>query len=414
MSFQSGRVSFCRFRVTGDAPTAVDETLLSILKEYAFRESDIGAPQEVETGWVSPDHLLDTQFTYEKCGFGNMLMFAMRMDTHKVPAELKQAYRKMNEQAAAAGNPSGFASKADKREAAELAGRQVQEDLASGRYRKSKSIPVLWDVPRGVVYSGASGNAVVEELTRLFRQSFACELELVSAGRLAGEMLRATGHTRDWEDLHPSPLTTPPADAAGDGEEYDSPRDAAIPSVPWCASAVDLKDFLGNEFIIWLWWLSETAEGLCKVQLGGREDEVFFALDKALDMDCAWGVRGKQTLRGDGPTRLREAGEALATGKWPRKVGLILSDGEYQFELTLQGDRMQVSAAALPEVGEAQSPRELIEGRLLLVRRLADVLDALYGAFVEDRTGGSWSGRRENLRQWIQDRRKPAAALTAE
>lgn len=417
MSFQSGRVGFCRFRVTGDAPTAVDEAALSILKEHKFQESDIGAPEEIESGFITGEHLFDTQFSYEKNGFGpgsNMMLFAVRIDTHKVPADVKQAYRKINEQAAAAGNPSGFASKGQKREAADLAGRQIHEDLASGKFRKSKIVPVLWDLSRRTMYCAATGNAIVEEITRLFRRSFSVDIELLSAGRLAGEFFSSTGRTRDWEDLHPSPFTAPPAEAHDDFEDADGPRDSAIPAVPWCAQGVDLKDFLGNEWLIWLWWRAEAMEGAVPVRAAdGRAGEAFITIDKALDMDCAWGVRGKQTLRGEGPTRLSEAGEALANGKWPRKVGLILSDGEHQWDLTLQADRALVSSAALPEITEAQSPRELVEARLDLLRALADTLDGMYTTFLAERSSGKWAGTRASIKQWIIDRRKKRSSAAA-
>ncbi|HEX7010423.1 MAG TPA: hypothetical protein VF184_10600 [Phycisphaeraceae bacterium] len=408
MAFHSGRVSFCRFRVVGDAPASVDEALLSILQEHAFRETAIGAPEQVEAGWITGEHLLDTQFSYEKNGFGNLAMFALRIDTHQVPAAIKQAYRKINEQAAAAGNPSGFASRAQKREAQELAGRQIHEDLAAGKFRKSKAVPLIWDLPRQTLYCGATGNTVVEQLARLFRQSFGAELEAVTAGTLAGELLKEQGRRRDWEDLHPSPFTAPPPEAHAQGDDADGPRDVAIPTAPWCARSVDLKDFLGNEFLIWLWWRAEAHEGEVPVRTpAGGQGQVFVTLDKALDMDCAWGVRGRQSLRGDGPTRWNEAAEALAMGKWPRRAGLILSDGEHQWELTLQGDRMQVSGAALPEVPDAQSPRQLLEGRLLLIGTLASTLDAAYQSFLAQRCSGGWSAQRQAIRQWIADRRRP-------
>ena len=116
MSFHSGRVTFCRFRCAGSAPKSVDEGLLTALGERAFRESGIGAPQEIEGGWTTGEHIFDTEFTYEKNGYGDALLFALRLDTNKVPGEVKRAYQKINEQTAAAENPSGFASKLQKRE----------------------------------------------------------------------------------------------------------------------------------------------------------------------------------------------------------------------------------------------------------------------------------------------------------
>ena len=125
MGFHSGRVTFCRFRVVGDAPVTVDETVLGTLKDHAFAEQPVAAPDQVEVGFTTGVHLLDTDFTYETNGYGDpagsLLLFALRIDTHQVPGEIRQAYRVMEELAVASANPSGFASRAQKRDAADAA-----------------------------------------------------------------------------------------------------------------------------------------------------------------------------------------------------------------------------------------------------------------------------------------------------
>lgn len=412
MPFSSGRVSFCQFAVSGDAPTSADETALAILKDYAFKETEIGAPDEVEAGFVTGEHILDTNFSYEKNGFGDALLFAVRIDTHKVPSDLKQAYRKIHERAAAEGNPSGFASKADKKDAKDAAERQLRDDLAAGKFRRSKMIQILWDLKAQTVYCGASGTTVLERVAKLFKAAFAVNLQYQSAGTLAGRVLTNRGKTRDYEDLRPSAFTPPPPGATDvqDDEDYvEGPRDLNTPIVPWVVKSVDLKDFLGNEFLYWLWWTAETDDGAITIQDdAGRETEVFFAIDKALDMDCAWDAGGKQTLRGAGPTRLIEAADALKTGKWPRKMGLIVSDSESQWELTFQGDQWNVSAALLPTIEDAAGPREQLEQRLELARSLAQTLDGLYRAFLDTRTAGSWPTKRAAIRQWVKERSGPA------
>jgi hypothetical protein len=169
-----------------------------------------------------------------------------------------------------------------------------------------------------------------------------------------------------------------------------------------------MKDYLGNEFLIWLWWMTETAEGL--VKLGGDKSEVAVLMDKALDMDCAWGALGKQTLRAEGPTKLAEAGDALATGKWPRKAGLMLAEtsgGEAQpWVFTLQADRWIVSSAALPDVADAAVPRDLITARLEMTGQLADTIDGLFKVFLKARVGSGWPTQRKAIREWIVGRRK--------
>ncbi|MEL7088907.1 MAG: hypothetical protein AAGL98_10800, partial [Planctomycetota bacterium] len=400
--------------------THVDDAFLSILSEARFRESDLGTPDEVEAGFTTGLHLFDTQFTYEKNGFGTpgpgsavgggRALFALRMDTHKVPADVKKAYRVMNEQAAASGNPTGFASKSEKREAKETANEQIRQELASGKYRKSKIVPILWDFERRTLYCGAAGTTVIEHLSRQMRQAFAVELDNLSAGVLAGNLIKAQGKARDYEDLQPSAFTPPPDAPRGSGGDEDGPSfgDGSLPALPWIAKSVDLKDYLGNEFLLWLWWHGERDRDTPTIKTQAAGD-VFVALDKALDMDCAWDLTGKQTLRGDNPTRLPEAGDALTTGKWPRKVGLILADAEHQWELTLQGDQFVVSGAALPEIEDVEHARELIERRLELIVALSDTLNALYATFLDRRAAGPWKTDRDAIKAWIKDRQKSKA-----
>lgn len=395
MPFDSGRVTFARFRVIGDAPAMPDEKTFEQLKENRFREVEIGAPDEIEAGFITGQHILDSDFNYDKCGYGNRLLFALRIDTHKVPSDLKKAYQKINEQASAADNPSGFATRAQKREAKEEAQRLLHDDLAAGKFRKSKSIPLLWDMSTQTLFVGGSSDAIQEELRKLFRQAFSCDLHTLSSGAQAGEILKNKGRARDYEDILPTPFTQAPAEANAEA------ADNTLPIVPWVAKAVDLKDFVGNEFLMWLWFNTETQDG----KIPSSSNEIYASIDKALDMDCAWEVGGKQTLRGNGPARLQEAATALKAGKWPRKLGLLLSDGEHGFELALQGDQLIVGACKLPDIEDAESPREITDARILLTIRLAEVLDDIYADFIDHRTTEAWTTSRDKIKAWISDKK---------
>lgn len=427
MSFETGRVSFSRFLVNGKAPASADIDLLDILSRHAFEQTEIGAPPEVESGWVAGDHLFDTQFDFEKnvfgadraAGAGTILRFAMRIDTNKVPPQIQRAFRQINEQAVAATNPSGFASRQQKQEARDLADRQAHEELASGKHRRSKLVPVFWDLTNRMLYCGAISNVAAEQLTLCMRRSFDVDIEALSAGTLAGEMVIEQGARRDYEDLQPTAFTATPESAMADHQDADGPRPLTIPSVPWTFKGGNTRDFLGNEWLIWLWWTIENQEGLATIKdHAGRACELAVHFDKALEMQCAWGATGVQTLKGHGPNRWPEAGEALSIGKWPRKAGLILADtvDGAQWELSLQADRWQISAAGLPSLDDAKvdSPRALLEARLALTLRLAGALDGLFAVFLKQRLSSAWPSRRDQIRQWIKQRRrgaKPAASL---
>src|ERR1700742_879955 len=112
MGFSSGSVSFRRFIVVGDHPSAIDGAILDKLAANALKPTEMGVPEEIEYGWAGGRHILDDQFGFESNVFADALFFGLRIDTNKVPGELKKAYAMMEEAAVAAGNPSGFISKA--------------------------------------------------------------------------------------------------------------------------------------------------------------------------------------------------------------------------------------------------------------------------------------------------------------
>ena len=417
MAFNAGRVSFCRYRVVGDAPLMVDDTVLGTLRDHAFAEAAVASPDQVEAGFISGAHLFDTQFSFDTNAFdnpaGSVLLFAMRIDTHIVPSEVKQAYQVIEEQAAAALNPSGFASKRQKRDARDVVDRKLHDEVSSGKFRKSKSVPIMWDLAAREIYLGATSASAGEQLAKLMHEAFAINLELLTSGSLAEVVL--AGNRRDFEDLKPSAFTAPPKDARLPEDDADErPGDINVPQVPWVAASTSTRDFLGNEWLIWLWWKVETEGGALEVPVVSkgkktdRKSRFAVVIDRALDMDCAWDVTGKQTLRGGKPTLLPEAREALIEGKWPRKAGLIIADAddETQWELTLQADKFLVGGCALPKVEDSTSPRDILDQRLLSTLALSGALDGLYHAFLSERMSRAWATTVELIREWIRTRRR--------
>src|SRR5215218_6723460 len=129
MGFASGTISFRRFAVTGESPTTIDQDLLDKLAEHALRPGEVGMPEEIEYGWSGGRYVLDGAFGFENNVFADALHFALRIDTNKVPGELKKAYTLMEEDAVAATNPSGFISKLQKRDVKDSIKQKVEEDL---------------------------------------------------------------------------------------------------------------------------------------------------------------------------------------------------------------------------------------------------------------------------------------------
>src|SRR3954454_12579125 len=169
MGFASGSISFRRFAVVGKTKKAPDQDLLDLLAENVLQVSEDAIPDEVEYGCCGGRHVFDQQFTFEHNVFADAVHFALRIDTNKVPGELKKAYQIMEEEAVAAGNPSGFISKAQKKDVKESIRAKLDDEMRSGKFRRSKLLPVMWDLTKGVVYCAASG-ANFEKLAELFQR----------------------------------------------------------------------------------------------------------------------------------------------------------------------------------------------------------------------------------------------------
>jgi hypothetical protein len=393
MAFAAGAISFRRFAVVGNGPKAIDEALLEKLSDAALRPSELGQPEEVEYGWNGGRHVLDGEFSFENNVFADALHFGLRIDTNKVPGDLKKAYQMMEEEAAASSNPSGFISKNQKREAKDTVRRKIDEELRSGKFRRSKLTPILWDVSQQMLYSPASGS-VFEKLGELFERTIGATLMPLTSGSLALRMLEPRGRRRDYEDLRPTRFVPGPG-GEGDHPEY-----------PWIAKGPEPKDFLGNEFLVWLWHEADARTSTVDTEAAG---DVTIFIDKSLDLDCAYGQSGSDSIRGSGPSRMPEARAALRSGKVPRRAGFVLDVARQQYTLSLKAETMAVGTAKLPEV-EADTPRVLFEERIALLRELAKTTDGLFETFLKIRASSAWESQANTIRRWILSSKSVAAA----
>lgn len=393
MGFDSGAISFSRFNVVGDAPRLPDQETLEKFAALALREDELSTA-EVDYGWCAGRHVFDGEFTVGNCVYNDCVHVGLRVDTNKIPSEIKKAYIALEEAAAASTNPSGFASRRQKREAKETAGRKIEEDLASGKFRRSKVTNVLWDLPAGIVYAAVSMSQR-EQLMELFERSHNLTLEPITSGNLALSRMERAGRRREYEDLLPTRFATLPGDPPA---EY-----------PWTAKGDQAKDFIGNEFLMWLWHEAGNRGG--EIRLGDHAATVMFS--KSLDLDCAYGQTGKTGLKFETPTEMPEAMDAIRSGKVPRKTGITIALHGQLYTLNLGAEGLAISGLKLPEVEKADSPRVLFEERITLLRDFMKGFDEMFDAFLKARAGESWQPHVEQVRRWIGGKGRGQAAVAA-
>ncbi|MBN9119899.1 MAG: hypothetical protein J0I06_12185 [Planctomycetes bacterium] len=389
MGFYAGRATFLRFRVNGPAPRLFDDEQIDRLKDHMAGRQRIASADGVETGWTAGDHVLDTDFHLAKNVINDTLTFDLRVDTDKLPGDLLRAYYAVELKALSKNNPSGFASARQKREAKEIARERLEQEAKDGRYKKRKCIPVLWDRLSNEVLFGATSLTQVDRLANLFEQTFGTGLECVTAGRRAYQLAEVNARTRLVDDSAPSafiPGLTPP-------------------DVAWIADESS-RDFIGNEFLLWLWYHTDVVSDTIKL---ADSSEVTLMLARTLNLECPRGVTGHETISHEGPTRLPEARRAIQSGKLPRKVGLTLVRHGEQYELTLHAETLGVGGAKLPPPDEQADARGKLDDRANQLRALIETLDLLYNAFGEKRFSKEWEEELTGMQKWLKREERRAA-----
>jgi len=388
MGFWNGRVTYTKFRVSGEKPLPFGDEILERAGTHLIGVHGTAVTTDpVSTGWSGGDHVLDLTLDREKNIVDDALHLAIRIDSDKIPGALLRAYTQMEIEARAVTNPSGVATKAQRQEAKEAATLRAQAEAADGRFRRLAHFPILWEGRTNTLYAGSTSTTVLDRLQSLFRETFDRSLDPVTAGSLAQSLAAL-------EPGQPADFRLSVASFTGGNVSAETPGATTANGDPFSL------DFLGSELLVWIWH-SLQQDGGTRALLDGSEASVVLA--RSLTLDCPRGETGRDHLTDDLPTRLPEALRALQAGKLPRKAGMILSRQGAQYELTLQADTLAVSGASLPKPeGPKLSPHESRIARLDSLRHLSETLDLLFATFLALRTSTGWTDELGLIRNWLR------------
>lgn len=383
MGFLSGRASYMRFRIDGPRVIVFGDEHIAKLAENAIGTQRVASGDGSSVGWIAGGHIFDTTFDLAKNVVNDALHFALRVDEVKLPADVLRAYYEVELKALAASNPSGFARAKQKRQAREYAKDRLEQEAKDGRYLRRKAIPVLWDAAENELLFGTTSTTVIDRLVSLLYATFGRKLELKGAG---------------WQAYHLA--------VDMDGEPIDM-VEAASPAIfvngghdgeiAWEPDA-NRRDFLGNEFLLWLWYYLETTSDELSLSDGTAATVM---ISRSLQLECPRGQFGRESFNSDGPSKLPEARRAIQAGKLPRKIGLTIVRQNDQYELTLQAETMAISGAKLPAT-EAESQQDRQIERVNQLRHLRETLDLMYEVFLARRLGATWPDEVASMREWLR------------
>lgn len=164
---------------------------------------------------------------------------------------------------------------------------------------------------------------------------------------------------------------------------------------------VKQTEFLGREFLTWLWFRSETAQGVFDLGEPGIV-ELWFEGKMTLESDDE--DRGDQVACSGG-SRLREARFALTRNKKVTKAALRLIKGDDEWTLNVDAAWLNLSGLKTPKVMQdtREDPDGLFYERMCLIEQPTAVLNELFARFIRLRISPEWEhDEAPALRQWIQ------------
>jgi hypothetical protein len=390
MGFLSGPISFQCFQIEGEA-RQFGPGDIKILGKFAISEIAATAEQP-GVGFLAGEHLLDLKFSLEKNVIGDALNCAIRVDTHQVPAAVRKAWQQLELAALTADNPGTRPTKAQRQEAREAVEARCEDEIKSGRFLRMAQFPVLWDARNGILYFGGASLSAAELCCDLFSRAFGLELQPMTASRRAGNWATEVKRRKMLDQAIPAVF-----------------HKGTTAEISWWNQQEGNWDFLGNEFLLWLWWRWETVSDTLSLP---DESEVTGMFARTLSLQCPRDESGKETIAAEGPTGLPESMQAIRSGKLPRKAGMTIVRQGKQYDLTLQPETFTVSGAKI-HVEDTSEGRGVLEDRIESLRSLHETVDLLFRAFCEQRIGKNWNGELEQIGRWLKGetarRKNPAA-----
>lgn len=167
------------------------------------------------------------------------------------------------------------------------------------------------------------------------------------------------------------------------------------------------KNFLGREFLTWLWYFAETNDGRFEFTTGDHaKKSAQFWIDDRIVLTSKTGKSHEHIIKGGVPSTSDEADISLKAGKSVKEMRIAMEvDGSGLFHATLGGDDLSPKSLILPELNE-NAEESAVDQRIEAVNLFSSALDTLFSKFMDERTDKLWETTRiTSIRNWIKTRR---------
>jgi len=173
---------------------------------------------------------------------------------------------------------------------------------------------------------------------------------------------------------------------------------------------VKKTEFLGSEFLAWIWFRSETERGVFEMAGEGKA-EVWVAGKITLQSQ---NERGADTVTcSGGSPDMKEARFALAEGKKITQAALNLVIGDNRWSFMLDSTWLNFRSFKTPGVTQekGEDPEGVFYEKTFLIEEAVSAMGEIYFSFIQLRFSPDWEAEElPSLLQWIKDGRQGIAS----
>jgi len=170
------------------------------------------------------------------------------------------------------------------------------------------------------------------------------------------------------------------------------------------ATAYNKYQFLGNDFLTWIWFLIETDQNISS--LLELKDAVTLEVGNSIVLENKLGdqLKEKISIKGD-QAGLEEGTTALKKGAFVTQINLICKINEDEYKFSIKGESLNLTGLKPPKTDLSKSDDE-IEGLVLekafFCFKIYEVIDTLFLKYLEIRTAdGQNSKGLQDIKNWI-------------
>ena len=162
---------------------------------------------------------------------------------------------------------------------------------------------------------------------------------------------------------------------------------------------------LGRDFLTWLWFKSDSQDGLVKVGEESATAEIWFT-DRIV-LSAHGDAPERVAVSTEDPSGNAEARTGLRQGKKVDQARLQIVKGQREWLVSVKGETLALGGIKIPELLTREEDDRIRE-RLLLLDQLDSVIHSLFQKFMVIRSDDkSWDETSQAMTVWINSPIQP-------